>query len=178
MQPAVGGEAQCLRWHRCSVRENASPAIGHANRPAQFAAYHSNMQVPEAAVNAINDAIGQRLAAFQQEYGQMEPGLSVVTSPAAPPAACLTVGGAQQVLDLLLTLPHGVIKNSHAVAGGLLIVCCVRLDLFSLACIATAWRQRACLRTCAAALRSVCRAGGDQLQPGVHQGARSCGRQG
>jgi dipeptidase D len=81
------------------------------------------VQVPQQKVNAVNDAISHRFAAFQQEYGQMEPGLCISTTPTTPPASCLTAGGSQQVLDLLLTLPHGVLKNSHAVAGGLVWVC-------------------------------------------------------
>lgn len=62
--------------------------------------------------------MAKRGAAFQQEYGLKEPALSVSAAPAAAtPAACLSQQAGQQLVDLLLTVPHGVCKNSHAVEG-------------------------------------------------------------
>ncbi|EFN51344.1 hypothetical protein CHLNCDRAFT_59267 [Chlorella variabilis] len=74
--------------------------------------------VPADQLHMLKGAIGHRFAAFEQEFGKKEPGLSITATPAATiPATCLTAAGGQQLLDLLLTLPHGVIKNSHAVPG-------------------------------------------------------------
>lgn len=76
------------------------------------------MQVPAAQQDAASAAARQRWASFQQEYGLKEPALAITAEPAAtPPAACLTSAAGQQLVDLLLTLPHGVVKSSHAVEG-------------------------------------------------------------
>ncbi|KAL4434503.1 hypothetical protein ABPG75_000944 [Micractinium tetrahymenae] len=78
----------------------------------------TTLAVPTAQVPTASDAVGRRFASFQQEYGLKEPGLSIMAAPAAaPPAACLAPAAAQQLVDLLLSLPHGVIKHSHAVEG-------------------------------------------------------------
>ena len=78
-------------------------------------------QVPTGQLEGLQAAVAQRGAAFKQEYGQKEPQLEIREAAAAgaAPATCLTSAASQRVLDLLLTLPHGVIKNSHYVAGGL-----------------------------------------------------------
>ena len=75
-------------------------------------------QVPGGELDAAIGAAERRGAAFSQEYGLKEPQLAIIAAEAAaPPAACLSEGGSRQLLDLLLTLPHGVVKNSHAVEG-------------------------------------------------------------
>lgn len=82
----------------------------------------------------VKGAVGHRFAAFQQEFGLKEPGLSITAAPAAQaPTACLAPAAAQRLVDMLLTLPHGVVKNSHAVAGGrrrgwrvVVVGCCTR----------------------------------------------------
>lgn len=52
------------------------------------------------------------------EFGHLESGLSVRAVPAAqPPSAVLAEADAARLLTLLLTLPHGPIKYSHAVGG-------------------------------------------------------------
>ncbi|KAI3439136.1 hypothetical protein D9Q98_001544 [Chlorella vulgaris] len=74
--------------------------------------------VPEGQMDAVQGAIRRRSEAFQQEFGLKEAGLAVTSAAASStPPACLPAAGAQHLLDLLLTLPHGVIKNSHAVEG-------------------------------------------------------------
>ena len=76
-------------------------------------------QVPSGQLDALHASVGQRAAAFKQEYGQKEPQLEIREAAASNAAStCLTAAASQRVLDLLLTLPHGVIKNSHYVAGG------------------------------------------------------------
>jgi dipeptidase D len=76
-------------------------------------------QVPSGQLDVLHAAVGQRDAAFKQEYGQKEPQLEIKVAAASNAASiCLTAAASQRVLDLLLTLPHGVIKNSHYVAGG------------------------------------------------------------
>lgn len=91
------------------------PCCPHCLKPA---CRHACLQVPADQLHMLKGAIGHRFAAFEQEFGKKEPGLSITATPAATiPATCLTAAGGQQLLDLLLTLPHGVIKNSHAVPG-------------------------------------------------------------
>jgi dipeptidase D len=76
------------------------------------------LQVPQLQLDAVQGAIRRRSEAFQQEFGLKEAGLAVTSAAdSSTPTACLPAAGAQQLLDLLLTLPHGVIKNSHAVEG-------------------------------------------------------------
>ncbi|PSC67193.1 aminoacyl-histidine dipeptidase [Micractinium conductrix] len=80
--------------------------------------------VPAAELDAAQEAVAKRGAAFQQEYGLKEPALSVSAAPAAAtPAACLSQQAGQQLVDLLLTVPHGVCKNSHAVEGAVVPPC-------------------------------------------------------
>lgn len=75
-------------------------------------------QVPRDQLHMVNGAVGHRFAAFQQEYGLKEASLSITTAPtAAAPASCLTLEAGCRLVDLLLTLPHGVVKHSHAVEG-------------------------------------------------------------
>lgn len=78
----------------------------------------ATVAVPTAQFAAAQAAVVQRAAGFKQEYALKEPGLSVTAAPAAtPPAKCLTAAAGGQLVDLLLTLPHGVVKLSHAVEG-------------------------------------------------------------
>ncbi len=64
-------------------------------------------------------AAAQRLASYQQEFGLKEPQLAIAAAQTADaPAQCLAPAAAGRLLDLLLTLPHGVVKYSHAVPGG------------------------------------------------------------
>lgn len=79
----------------------------------------SQPQVPADQLDTASSCVASRFASFQQEYGLKEPGLAITAAPAAAPAsACLAPAAGQQLVDLLLTLPHGVIKYSHAVQGG------------------------------------------------------------
>lgn len=77
------------------------------------------LAVPAAEVAALQAAVAARAAAYQQEYGLKEPGLAISAAQAAggAPPSVLGPAAAQRLLDLLLTLPHGVLKMSHAVPG-------------------------------------------------------------
>lgn len=69
-------------------------------------------------VQAVHAAVAQRLASYQQEFGIKEPQLAISAAQAnEAPAQCLAPAAAGRLLDLLLTLPHGVMKYSHAVPG-------------------------------------------------------------
>lgn len=70
-------------------------------------------------MQAVHAAVAQRLASYQQEFGIKEPQLAISAAQAnEAPAQCLAPAAAGRLLDLLLTLPHGVMKYSHAVPGG------------------------------------------------------------
>lgn len=57
--------------------------------------------------------------ALRAEYGALESDLALAWAPAAhAPAAALDPADGSKVLALLLTLPHSVVKYSHAVPGG------------------------------------------------------------
>lgn len=78
------------------------------------------MQVPAGSVAQAEAVVAEQAAQLRAEYGQLERGLSVEARPApadAAPAGALAPEGAERLLTLLLTLPHGVLKNSHAMAG-------------------------------------------------------------
>lgn len=78
----------------------------------------ATVAVPAAEVDMASSCVACRFASFQQEYGLKEPALAITAAPAAaPPTACLIPAAGQQLVDLLLTLPHGVMKHSHAVQG-------------------------------------------------------------
>jgi dipeptidase D len=84
-------------------------------------------QTPEACARQVTaEAKGQAKAAvdacreaLKQEYGVLETQLSISYAPAASgaPDQALTADSAAKLLALLLVLPHGVIKYSHAVPG-------------------------------------------------------------
>jgi len=78
---------------------------------------HLRAQVPaEGAEQAAGLARGV-MDALRSEYGGLEADLALAWAAAAPPAAALEPADAARVLALLLTLPHGVLKYSHAVPG-------------------------------------------------------------
>ncbi len=80
---------------------------------------HLRAQVPaEGAEQAAGLARGV-MDALRSEYGGLEADLALAWAAAAPPAAALEPADAARVLALLLTLPHGVLKYSHAVPGAL-----------------------------------------------------------
>jgi dipeptidase D len=65
--------------------------------------------------------VSQRGGLLLAEYGQLEKTLHVGithTPGDAVPQQALVPEGADRLLAMLLTLPHGVLKHSHAVEGG------------------------------------------------------------
>ena len=79
-------------------------------------------QVPASEASAAAEAVNQQSQALAQEYGALEKQLdvSVGQSERPPPSQALTPDSADQLLTLLLTLPHGVVKYSHTVPGDIL----------------------------------------------------------
>ncbi|GAB4815754.1 hypothetical protein N2152v2_002800 [Parachlorella kessleri] len=76
--------------------------------------------VPAAKVDRAHQLVSQRGGLLLAEYGHLEKTLHVDLRPVQPDAApqeALSPEGADRLLTLLLTLPHGVLKNSHAVPG-------------------------------------------------------------
>lgn len=160
------------------------------------------LAVPAAEVAAAQAAVRARGAAYRREYGLKEPGLAVAAAQAAggAPAAVLAPAATQRLLDLLLTLPHGALKMSHAVEGAArrAAVCCslLRPLLLELGRLHPACHLPAAALLCVGAampllfsggalllLRATglpclplpCRPGRDLHQPGLHQAA-ACGR--
>ena len=77
------------------------------------------VQVPAGEASAAAEAVDKQSRALAQEYGALEKQLdvSVGQSEQRPPNQALTPNSADQLLTLLLTLPHGVVKYSHTVPG-------------------------------------------------------------
>lgn len=77
------------------------------------------VQVPTSEASAAAEAVNKQSEALAQEYGALEKQLdvSVGQSKRQPPNQALTPDSANQLLTLLLTLPHGVVKYSHTVPG-------------------------------------------------------------
>lgn len=75
--------------------------------------------MPEDAEGKASTVTEQYADALGKEYGTLETQLSVVLakSSAHAPGEVLSHDSAAKLLTLLLTLPHGVIKYSHAVPG-------------------------------------------------------------
>lgn len=82
--------------------------------------------VPQGQEAAVQAVVAQQLEGLHAQYGLFEKGLSMSAGPIAytngagplaAPGQCLSDEGAQRLLALLLLLPHGVLKMSHAVEG-------------------------------------------------------------
>ncbi len=75
-------------------------------------------QVPSGDVQAAQKAVADQLESFKQEYGLFEPGLSArAEETGVAPVEVLTADAADRLLGVLVALPHGVVKMSHAVKG-------------------------------------------------------------
>ena len=74
------------------------------------------MQVPSKDVDAAHALFNKRVAGYQEEYGLREPGMHITLTNGSA-AAVIRDESAIQLVNLLCTLPHGVIKYSHAVPG-------------------------------------------------------------
>ena len=73
-------------------------------------------QVPSKEEHAARRLFDKRVAGLREEYGAREPGMSITLSNGSA-ATVIQHDSAQQLIDLLCTLPHGVVKYSHAVPG-------------------------------------------------------------
>ena len=87
--------------------------------PAFLCAICTVVQVPAGETSTAAEAVNAQSQALAQEYGALEKQLdvSVGQSERRPPDQVLTPDSADQLLTLLLTLPHGVVKYSHTVPG-------------------------------------------------------------
>lgn len=118
--PGTGGDATTRSTQTAGFRccEQAITGAAHTTLPTHTLPPPLRLQVPVGQVQAVQAAVAQRLASYQQEFGIKEPQLAISAAQAnEAPAQCLAPAAAGRLLDLLLTLPHGVMKYSHAVAG-------------------------------------------------------------
>lgn len=75
-------------------------------------------QVPAGSAAHAQAVVSREGGLLLAEYGHLEKALHVEAVPSeAAPQQALTPEGAERLITLLLTLPHGVLKNSHAVEG-------------------------------------------------------------
>ena len=74
---------------------------------------------PSEEVQAIKDAVARVETDFKAEYGHREPDLHATAEATSTTAAAgvLSPSESDRLLNLLLTLPHGVVKYSHSVPG-------------------------------------------------------------
>jgi dipeptidase D len=73
--------------------------------------------VPEAAVPSLDEAVAARAKVFREEYAAVEPGLETAVRTVAAGESVLDRQSGKRFVDLLLALPHGVIRMSSEVAG-------------------------------------------------------------
>ena len=67
--------------------------------------------------NDLRAALGQCQAEWKADLGAFDPGLEITAEKAAVPDKVLDAADAKLIIDLLVTLPHGVIAMSPDVAG-------------------------------------------------------------
>ena len=67
--------------------------------------------------NDLRAALGQCQAECKADLGAFDPGLEITAEKAAVPDKVLDAADAKRIIDLLVTLPHGVIAMSPDVAG-------------------------------------------------------------
>lgn len=72
--------------------------------------------VPSNQAEEARRLFDKRVAAYRQEYGVREPGMSITLTTGSA-ATVIRDESAVQLITLLCTLPHGVVKYSHAVPG-------------------------------------------------------------
>ena len=92
----------------------------HHPRLTQYACSHDNpgLQIPEDGIKAAEQVVEENKQAFQDQFQLKESQMSISLSPASSgPDQVLEPGSADRLLALLLVLPHGVAKMSHAVEG-------------------------------------------------------------
>lgn len=79
---------------------------------------HAVVAVPEEAMPAAKEAVARRAKALRDEFGQLETSLAVSAEVAAGPAGeVFSAADASRILASLRSLPHGVLKMSHAMEG-------------------------------------------------------------
>ncbi len=109
---------------------NDCAGLGHNRLAGWLAGYTAHgrglippcVQVPGPLVEMVRMVVAQRGGLLLAEYGHKESHLHIgATDVEAGQAAvlhALTPDCTERLLTLLLTLPHGVLKYSHAVEGG------------------------------------------------------------
>ena len=72
---------------------------------------------PPQVIERLNAEVSRIEAKFRAEYGSIEPGLQLSLRSAAHPSDMLTEPSAHRLLDLIMALPHGVVRMSTEVPG-------------------------------------------------------------
>ena len=82
------------------------------------------MQIPETQVDDAQKLVEGKAQDLRDQFGQKEAQLSIsLETSSATCATVLTQADALQLTALLLVLPHGVAKMSHAVTGNFTCSC-------------------------------------------------------
>lgn len=77
----------------------------------------ATLALPEDAVAALEDRVGEVRVELLAQWQADEPGLALELLPAAPPAEVLGLRAQDRLLTLLDRLPHGVLQMSRAFPG-------------------------------------------------------------
>ena len=77
------------------------------------------VQVPSGSKRRAEELVQQQAGALRAEFGSLEQGMHIELAAAGDAAheRVLSAASARRLLALLLLLPHGVVKKSHAVPG-------------------------------------------------------------
>ena len=103
-----GGSAERAAVHLVTIRGgNAHNAI-----PRDAAAIIAG---PPESIDRLDCEIERIERVFAAEYGEIEPGLQVAVHTAARPADMIAEPSAHRLLDLIMSLPHGVVRMSSEV---------------------------------------------------------------
>ena len=81
------------------------------------------MQIPKAKVQTATETVQQILTQLKEEFGSKESQLKITLAESTSSDSTgrvLTDESLQRIVSLLLVVPHGVAKMSHAVSGNLL----------------------------------------------------------
>ncbi len=75
------------------------------------------LTAPKKQMGEIVRAIAELQAEYRAEFGQVEPGLAVAAKETAAPKKIIGKNQKERLIDLLASLPHGVIKMSADIPG-------------------------------------------------------------
>ena len=78
----------------------------------------TSLQIPKEALKDAQSLVSGKEQEFKDQFGLKEQQLSLtLEKSSSPPSTVLTRKDAELLIALLLIVPHGVAKMSHAVSG-------------------------------------------------------------